>query len=334
MAVLKRNDRRVLVFTEMEKWRTLPFNCDLFSTGRDIANSIDGTLCAALLGSELSEVSHKIASFADEVYCVEHPLLDRFQPEFYAIALEQLCASINVDAIIMGHNPANIDVMARLLFRLGGELITDCIQFEIDPESKHALCAKPVYGAKALATFELERKPYLATMRLKPMGPAQPDLDPGKVIHFDAKLDESMAKVELIEAVQEDNVKLDKADAIVSGGRGVRDSKGVDQLKELSKALEKFLGTVEIGASRPLVDAQVLPSSRQIGLTGKKVAPEVYFAVGISGSLQHVTGVLGANKIVAINSDPEAPIFKYADYGVVGKYEDVIPVLIRKLDEL
>lgn len=331
MARTETNDRKVLALVEMEKRGALTFNYDLFSTGRGIANAIDGTLCAALLGGEVTEMCHAIASVADEIYCVEHPLLDRFQPEFYAIALEQLCENINVDAVIMGHNPTNVDVMARLSFVLGGELITDCMQFGIDPESKHALCVKPVYGAKVLATFELERKPYLATMRSKPMEPAELGLDRAKVIRFVPRLDESMAKVELIEAVQEDHVNLDKADAIVSGGRGV---KQLEQLKGLTKALKKIFETVEIGASRPLVDARLLPSTRQIGLTGKKVAPQAYFAIGISGSLQHVTGISGANKIIAINSDPEAPIFKYADYGLVAKYEEVSPSLIKKLEEL
>lgn len=326
-----RNGRCVLVFSESGKWGTPNFNSDLFSTGRNIADSLEGTLCAALLGSNLTDFCEETASFAEEVYCIEHPLLDHFQADFYATALEQLCASIKVDVIITGHNSNNVDVMTRLSFRLGGDILTDCVKFEMDTESDCALCTKPVYGAKALATFELNRKPYVVTMRSNPIQPTESNLTNGKVIHFNPNLDESMTEVKLIQRVEEDYVDLETADAIVCGGRGVNQ---LELLKDLSGAMERFFTKVEIGGSRPLIDARLLPSTRQIGLTGKKVAPRAYFAVGVSGSLQHVTGILGSRRIIAINSDPEAPIFRYADYGLIGKCEEATPSLIQKMEEL
>jgi electron transfer flavoprotein alpha subunit len=140
--------------------------------------------------------------------------------------------------------------------------------------------------------------------------------------------------VECTKRIKEESISLSKANAIVSAGRGVKDLDGISRLKGLIHILGTYFNRVELGASRPLVDTHVVPSSRQVGLTGEKVAPELYIAIGISGSLQHVTGILGAKKIVAINSNPKAPIFQVADYGIIGNFEEVVPALIKKLEEL
>jgi electron transfer flavoprotein alpha subunit len=174
----------------------------------------------------------------------------------------------------------------------------------------------------------------MATIRPKAMEPIGPSSATGKIIHVDPVIDEPTVKVEVIEKINEETVSLNRAEAIVAGGRGVKNAEGLKQLRELVEVLERYFGRVELGASRPLVDARLVPSSRQIGLTGEKVAPELYIAVGISGSLQHLTGILGAKKIIAINTDPKANIFKVADYGVIGNFEEVVPALKRKLEKL
>jgi electron transfer flavoprotein alpha subunit len=185
-----------------------------------------------------------------------------------------------------------------------------------------------------ISTFKLERKPFMATLRPKAVEPVGLGPKPGEIIHFDPVIDGPLVEIELIERRKEESVNLNKAEAIVAGGRGIKDSGGLEQLSELVKVLRKYFAKVELGASRPLVDAHLVPSSRQIGLTGEKVAPELYIAVGISGSSQHLTGILGAKKIIAINTDPKANIFKVADYGVVGSFEEVVPALRKRLEEL
>jgi electron transfer flavoprotein alpha subunit len=234
----------------------------------------------------------------------------------------------------MGTTIENLDLAPRLAYKIGAQVITDCIDLAIEPETGHLLCTKPVYGAKVISTFKLERKPYMVTLRRKAAEPGTPRPDQGKIVHFDPVIDETLVKVATIERIKEESVSLDKAAAIVAGGRGIKDAEGIEQLKELIKVLRKYFAKVELGASRPLVDAHLVPSSRQIGLTGEKVSPQLYIAVGISGSLQHLTGILGAKKIIAINTDPKAHIFKVADYGVIGPFEEVLPALKGKLEEL
>jgi electron transfer flavoprotein alpha subunit len=214
------------------------------------------------------------------------------------------------------------------------EVITDCIQLAIETGTGHLLCRKPVYGAKFIATFKLEKKPYLVTLRSKAWEAITPRATNGEVIHITPFFEEASVKVECTKKIKEESISLSKANAIVSAGRGVKDLEGINRLKGLINILNSYFNRVELGASRPLVDAHVVPSSRQVGLTGEKVAPELYIAIGISGSLQHVTGILGAKKIVAINNNPKAPIFQVADYGIIGNFEEVVPALIKKLEEL
>lgn len=326
--------RRILVLAEREGLSIASITFELLGMGRKFANEVNGTLCAAILGREIADTSVEIAHFADEVYSLDHTLLESFKPELYASALEQLCQKVNPDTILMGCTLDNLNLAPSLAYKMGVQVITDCIDLAIEPGTGHLLCAKPVYGAKVISTFKLEKKPCLATLRPKTSEPIGPNSASGRIIPFDPILDESSVKVKLIEKIKEESINLGKAEAIVAGGRGIKDANGLEQLKDLVKVLRKYFGRVELGASRPLVDAHLVPSSRQIGLTGEKVAPELYIAVGISGSLQHLTGVLGAKKIVAINSASEAHIFEVADYGVVGHFEEVVPALKRKLEEL
>jgi electron transfer flavoprotein alpha subunit len=156
----------------------------------------------------------------------------------------------------------------------------------------------------------------------------------GTIVNLEISIDQAPDSFELIGTVPGEAVSLDKADAIVAGGRGVKGREGLELLERLIDALKNYFDTVELGASRPLVDGGLLSKSRQLGQTGEKAAPHLYMAVAISGSSQHVSGISGSKKIVAINKDGEAPIFDIADYGVVGAYETVVPALIGKLREL
>jgi electron transfer flavoprotein alpha subunit len=334
MDTLSREHERVFVLSEREGLSIASITFELLGMGRKIATEVKGILCAVILGHKIAHVSPEIDCFVDEVYYLDHPLLTSYKQELYTKALEQLCQKVNPYAVLMGDTLDNLGMAPRLAYKMGVEVITDCINLTIQPETGHLLCTKPVYGAKVISIFELEKKPYMATIRRKAIDSFRPNPTRGKIIHFEPVLDESLVKVELIEKVKEESTNLSKAEAIVAGGRGIKDGNGLEQLKELVKVLRKFFRRVELGASRPLVDAQLVPSSRQIGLTGEKVAPELYIAVGISGSLQHLTGILGAKKIIAINNTSQAHIFGVADYGVVGSFEEVVPALKRKLEEL
>jgi electron transfer flavoprotein alpha subunit len=158
--------------------------------------------------------------------------------------------------------------------------------------------------------------------------------DKGEIISLDVKLDESLSKLKIIRRIEEETVKLAEADAIVAGGRGMGGPEGFKELEKLKAVLEKFFTKVEIGASRPPVDKGWVPPSRQIGLTGEKVSPILYIAVGISGATQHIVGMDKSKIIVAINKDPNAYIFSIADIGVVGDWREILPPFIKGLEEL
>ena len=334
MEKMGQGQSRVLVLAEREGIGFAPITFELMGVGRKIATDLKGLVDGAVLGHEISGLSKEIAQFADEVFSLDHPLLKEFRPELYASALEQLCQKVNPDVVLMGCTLNNLDLAPRLAYKIGAEVITDCIDIAVEAETGHLLCVKPIYGAKVISTFKLERKPSIAILRPKAVEATKRGPERGEVIDFNPIIDPSSVKVERIAEIKEDNVSLDQAEAIVAGGRGVKDAQGIERIRELVTILKHYFGKVELGASRPLVDSRLLPSSHQVGLTGAKVAPELYVAVGISGSMQHLTGMLGARKIVAVNIDPKANIFKVADYGVIGPFEEVVPALARKLEDL
>ena len=329
--------KKILVLVEREGQEITSITFELLAAGRRLVDDTGGVLCAVVIGHEIVEASQEIANFVEEVYSLDHIKFAHFQAEIYACALEQLFRNINPDIVLMAHTLNGLDLAPRLTYKLGAQVIPDCISLNIKPDTGHLHCIKPVYGAKLIAEFELNKKPFMVMMRSKAVEPTGPRPGKGDITLFTPIVDKLLGKVELVETIKEESIGLDKADAIVSGGRGIRTDEGVEgleQLKELIRVLRKRFGKVELGASRPLVDAGLVPSSRQVGLTGEKVAPELYIAVGISGSLQHLTGMLGSKKIIAINNNPKAPIFEVAHYGVVGNYQDVVPSFIKKLDEL
>jgi len=334
---VNQEQRRILVLVEKEGQGIRPITFELLGAGRKLVEDSEGVLCAVVMGHEIAEASREIVQFVEEVYSLDHISLEHFQAEIYVSALEQLFRNINPDILLMAHTLNGLDLAPRLAWKLGTQVITDCVGISINPETGYLHCLKPVYGAKLIAEFELDKKPFMVMVRSKAIEPTGPRPSPGKIIHFTPIVDTSLAKVELIDTIKEESIGLDKADAIVAGGRGIKSdegTEGLEQLKELIRVLKRRFSKVELGASRPLVDGGLVPSSRQVGLTGEKVAPELYIAVGISGSLQHLTGMLGSKKIIAINNNSKAPIFEVAHYGIVGNYQDVLPSLIRKLEEL
>lgn len=326
--------RLIAVLVERENETIAPITYELLHAGRLLANKLQGSLAAILIGYEVENIAREVAPFVEQVYCLNHTLLRTFQVELYAAALEQLCKSIRPEIILTGHTLDNSDLAPRLACKLGTRLVTDCVHLDLDPQTNDLLCTKPVYGGNALATFRIGSRPRMVTVRTKVMEPAKPGPSSGNVINFEPSIDGSLVKTELVEAVPIETVSLDKANAIVAVGRGIGGVEGLKELEKVVQSLRKHFDRVEVGASRPAIDAGWLPSSRQIGLTGEKVSPQLYLAVGISGASQHISGMTGAKKTVAINKDARAPIFNYSDYGVVGNYRDVIPALAKKLEEL
>lgn len=334
MSKSNQEDRKILILSEIEDREVAPITFELLQVGRNLANSIGESLCSAVLGNETAKISEHIAQFSDEVYCIESPLLETFQNDLYAHLLEKLCRQLSPEIILIGQTINNIGLAPKLAYRMGARLITDCTSLDIDKQTGSLLCTKPVYGDRANAVFVLDSTPKMATLRPRSAEPVTKSSGRGTVVNIDISDDRFSLEAEIIGTVPGDSVSIDKADAIVAGGRGVKGTEGLAILEELAGSLRKYFDKVELGASRPLIDAGLLPKSRQIGQTGEKVTPQLYVAVAISGSSQHISGIAGSKKIIAINKDADAPIFGVADYGVIGQYEYVLPALIGKLMEL
>jgi electron transfer flavoprotein alpha subunit len=209
----------------------------------------------------------------------------------------------------------------------------DCVELAIDPESRSLLQSKPVYGGNAMAVWISENfQPQIVTMRPRAAVPAEPDLSrEGEILPVAVKIDESLIKSKLIEAVKEEaqGIRLDEAKVIVAGGGGIGSKDGFGLLLELTQILG---GT--IGITRVPCDEGWMPASLEIGQTGHVVTPELYVAIGISGAPQHLAGCSGSKCIVAINTNPEAHIFEEADFGIAGDYREVLPPLIEKCKAL
>jgi len=325
--------RDVIIYGEVTEDKLSGITTELLGCGRKLADELGYKLCAVLIGSEVSSLAQEAIVFgADKVYVVDDPLLKDYQTDSYLQAMEKVTEQATPQIILLGQTSVGRDLAPRLSFRLNTAATMDCVDLAIDPESKRLLQTKPVFGGNALAIFTNDSNPQIATVRAKAMPPLEPDASrQGEVITVDAGIEPSTIRTKVLEKVPEEveGIKLEDAKVVVGGGRGIGGAEGFKQLEELSRILR---GTV--GATRPPCDNGWVPAGLQVGLTGKIISPDLYIAVALSGSSQHMTGAGGAKTIVAINKDPEANIFREARFGVVGDWKKVLPTFTDKVKEL
>ena len=306
---------------------------ELLAAGQKVAADLGEELSVALLGDTLDAAAQAaIARGAQKVYAVNHPLLADHQVDLHLTALEALCNDTSPRVVLVARTNEGRELAPRLAFRLGVGLAQDCLEVSVDTAEKKLLANRPVYGGNAIAVVSCDQTPQIAAIRPKAYEPAEADSSRrGEVISFPVELDASMALTHVVETVIEEakGIKLEDAHIVISGGRGLGGPEPFAHLEELAKIMG---GTV--GASRAAVDSGWVPSSYQVGLTGKTITPDLYIMVAISGASQHMAGCSGAKVIVAINKDAEANIFKEARYGVVGDWETVLPALTAALREL
>ncbi|UCG82095.1 MAG: electron transfer flavoprotein subunit alpha/FixB family protein [Dehalococcoidia bacterium] len=324
----------VLIVGEMANGNLAAMTTELLGIGRKLADDLGEELSAVLMGGEVGGMAEEAIKFgADKVYVIESPLLKEYVTDSYVAAMAKLCEEIKPNILLMGQTSMGRDLAPRLAFRLGTGLTTDCLELSIDPDTKLMLQTKPVYGGNALSIVVCEEtRPQMATIRPKSMDPLERnDSRKGEIVAYDAGLDESAIRVKFIEKVEEEvvGVKLEDADVVVVGGRGMGGPEPFAQLEELAK----LLGGA-VGASRPPCDSGWVPTTWQVGLTGKMVTPTLYIGVALSGASQHLAGCSGSKTMVAINKDPEANIFKVCQFGIVGDFKKVLPPFIDKVKEL
>ena len=325
----------VMILGEMKEGSLDIKSLELLGVGKKLAGDLGTTLSVALLGEEVSAGADEAASYGpSKVFKLEHPLLKGFNPDLWLAALEQVCKQINPKILLMSHGHIGMELGPRLAFRLNTRLTTDCIGLSIDPNDGCLLRTKPVSGGNAISVFKCPGDPQLVTVRGKVFEPAEAGDVTGEIVGMPPEIDEAMIRVESLEVVKEDVVSLDKADVVIAGGAGLDDEDGFEILQELAEVMSRSFGRVMIGCSRVAVDKGWISSDHQVGLTGSMISPDIYVAVGISGAIQHLVGMIQSKKIIAINTDQSCNMFKVADYGVVEDYEKVIPALVERLEEL
>ena len=305
---------------------------EIFGLARRLADEMSAPLCAVIFGENTKGAADESRGFGcDRIYVAEDESLSEYHPDPYLAALEKLCANKEIKAILGTHSALGLDLFPRLAARLKTRAVTDCVYLEFDRQCGSILTTKPIYGGNALAVFRCISQPLVATVRAGTgAAPRHDAFREGEIVPVDLPPAPSETRTRTLKRVREsDGAKLEDASVVVSGGRGIGGSEGFDRLRELAE----LLGGV-VGASRPPCDMGWIPSSCQVGFTGKIVAPELYLAVGISGTMQHLSGMFDSKHIVAVNKDPEANIFGYCDYGVVGDYSEVIPAFTGKAKEL
>jgi len=322
-----------MIYCEVAEGKLVAIATELLGCGRKLADDLGEELCAVLAGSGVSGLAQEAIAFgADKVYVVDDALLKEYETDSYVSVIEKVARQVMPQIILMGQTNTGRDLAPRLAFRLETAVTLDCVELAIDPDSKLLQMTKPVYGGNARAIFASESYPQMATVRVKAMTPLErDDSRKGEVISVEAGLDASAIRTKVLETVVEEveGIKLEDANIIVTGGRGIGGPEGFEDLAQLAKLLK-----AAVGASRPPCDNGWVPDTMQVGLTGRIVSPDLYIAVALSGSSQHLAGCSGSKSIVAINRDPEANIFKEASYGVVGDWKKIIPAFTEKVKEL
>ena len=320
----------VWVFAEQKNGVLQSVAFELLGEGKKLAQKRQHQLAAVLLGDNVKGLTRLlIERGADVVYVVDSPRLKHYQDDLYSQVLTGLVQKYRPEIVLTGATSIGRSLIPRVAVELRTGLTADCTGLDIDEERGLLLQTRPAFGGNIMATILCPNKrPQMATVRHKVMKEAVVNsAHKGKVIEVDAATFALQSAVTLVDVVSalEETVNLAEADVIVSGGRGVGSAENFKLLENFAKAIG-----AAVGASRAAVDSGFMPYSHQVGQTGKTVCPKVYFACGISGQIQHLVGMQSSDIIVAINKDPDAPIFKVATYGIVGDLFDVIPALTKQ----
>jgi electron transfer flavoprotein alpha subunit len=323
----------VMVLAESAEGRLAPITKELLGGGRKLADDLAEQLSVAILGDGVSGLAQEAISYgAEKVYSTDNPALRDYRVESYTDTMDVIIKQAMPRILLLGQTSIGRDLAPRLAFRLETSTTTDCVELAVDTVSKQLLQTKPVYGGNAMATFAGEYLPQMATVRAKVYSPLEADASrQGEVISVDTGPESIPARTRILEKVPQlkEGLRLEDAEVVVAGGRGIGGAEGFKQLEELANLLKGA-----VGATRPPCDNGWVRESAQVGLTGKIIAPELYFAVALSGSSQHLSGCSGARNIIAINKDAEANIFNVARFGITGDWKTVLPALTEKAREL
>ncbi len=304
---------------------------EIIGAARELKKELGSAVYAILTGAKVRPLTDELFSYGvDEVWMIDNPAIGDFDEDVQAELVSEIVMEKKPEIFLGGGTVIGRSLLPRVAARILTGLTADCTELAIDPSTKLLRQTRPAFGGNIMATILTQNhRPQMATVRHKVMKPADKvEGHKGKVIEF-PHIKVPASKIEFLEFVEEktSTVNLVEADVIVSGGRGIKDPKNFEVLEKLAMATGGALG-----ASRAAVDAGWIPYSHQVGQTGKTVKPKVYIACGISGAIQHLAGMKGSDLIVAINTDPNAPIFDVANFGIVGDLFQVVPELVKRLE--
>lgn len=324
----------VWVFAEQREGKLLNVAVELLGEGRKIADKLGTKLTAVLLGNEVNDIAEKLIKYgADEVLYANSKLLEVYTTDGYTKVISDLIKERKPEIILIGATNIGRDLGPRLSARIHTGLTADCTRLEIDEEDNKLLMTRPAFGGNLMATIVCpNHRPQMSTVRPGVMERAKYDENrEGNIELVDVRLSKEDIKATVEDVIKSGKaeVPLEEASIIVSGGRGLGSKEGFELIEKLAKKL----GGV-VGASRATVDSGWIEHSHQVGQTGKTVRPKLYIACGISGAIQHLAGMQDAECIIAINKNPDAPIFTIADYGIVGDVNDIIPAMLEALDNV
>jgi electron transfer flavoprotein alpha subunit len=324
---------KILILAEKRDRGLHPISFELIGAGRQLIQGQEGQIEVVLLGEDLGRLAEELrATGVEVVQVVESPLLADYTGDAFVHILSRLISARCPEIVLIGQTPLGRDLAPRLAFRSNSAAAMDCLDLKRDGDTDRIIVSRPIFGGSILATYRFgeDARPQIVTLRSKTFEAARPVAEPGgEIRNFAAELDPTQIRTQLVERkslLKEGEARLEDAAIIVSGGWGLGSKANYQVIEELARAIGGAPG-----ASRPICDLEWTDHSRHIGLTGKIVAPDLYLAVAISGAMHHIAGCANSKVIVGINIDPKASIFKYAKYGIVGDYAEVVPALTKAL---
>ena len=305
----------------------------LLGKGRELADALKVNLSLVILGANFDDNLKEFSQYgADEIIYIKSSILKDYYSDLYVKTLTDLIIEHKPEIILIGATPTGRDFAPRVAKRVNAGLTADCTGLTIDLESRNLLQTRPTFGGNIMATIKTPTsRPQMATVRpgiFKPLKKSKRKVIIKK-IDYDYNQKDSVSKIVKIINREKKKINLEEAEIIITGGRGVGSKENFKLIEQLADCLN-----AEVGGSRVAVELNWIEQDRQVGQTGKTVSPKLYIACGISGAIQHIVGIQGAEIIVAINKDPKAPIFKLAHYGIVGDLQKVIPELIKKIKKI
>jgi electron transfer flavoprotein alpha subunit/NAD-dependent dihydropyrimidine dehydrogenase PreA subunit len=321
--------RGIAVFIEIQNGRGAEVAWELIGKARELAGNLGTQVFGFLLGAGIKPAAAEAISYGcDVVYMMDDASLQQYLPKVYGQALTELCDYVKPEIFLLGATHLGRDLASVVATKLETGLTADCTGLDVDPATRLLMMTRPTFGGNIMATILCRNHhPQMSTVRPKVM--KTPEKDPGRkgqirTIDFNPDLQDIPRILDFIPKAVEGGMDITRAPVLVVLGKGACDSRNIPMLEELAATLG---GT--LACSRAVVETGLLPYTRQVGQTGKTVAPKIYIGVGVSGAVQHLAGIQGSQKIIAINTDRHAPLVQIADYAIIGDYQQIVPELIK-----